>query len=138
MAGVYRLLLLIFQAETTFLRVLAATSYAYVAPNIVKALLMIVLAFLRSPGELDMKELVEGRGLLTTSLAFLVSAKEHPVVAVILSNLDLFSIWWLVLAIIGMAAVCRRGKTGVAAIVVLAPYVLLVLVSIGWTALTAR
>lgn len=137
MAGVYRLLLLIFQAETTFLRVLAATSYAYVAPNIVKALLMIVLAFLRSPGELDMKELVEGRGLLTTSLAFLVSAKEHPVVAVILSNLDLFSIWWLV-PIIGMAAVCRRGKTGVAAIVVLAPYVLLVLVSIGWTALTAR
>jgi hypothetical protein len=135
-AGIYRLLLLIFQAETTFSRVLGATAHAYFAPGIVQTLLLVVMSFLRSPDDVDMRELVQGRGLLTTSLAFLVSAKEHPVLAKVLGFADVFSIWWVVLAIIGIAAVTKKGRVGTAAAVVLIPYALYMLVSIGTAAVS--
>jgi hypothetical protein len=139
MSLVYWLVLLISQAKTTYFRVLSVVTYAYSVPNIVKLLLTILYAFLVSPDNVDAKSFLASGGLLTTSLAFVTSLKAHPVLWTALNWIDLFSIWFMVLCAIGFGAISLKRKTfGSAFLLVLAPYALLWLITIGFTAAFAK
>ena len=55
----------------------------------------------------------------------LLAVRSEPVMFAALSYLDIFSIWWLVLVTIGLAAVSKKLGTGTAAVVVFGLYFLM-------------
>lgn len=137
--GIYRVLTLVVQARTTIFRCISVASYAYCVPQTLKWLLQIVLAFVKSPDTVDPVGYVQGGGLIHASPAAFMSMKAHPVLFSALSWIDLFSIWFLALAIIGISAVCvKKVKTGSAALVVVGPYGFLMLISIGLAAIFVK
>lgn len=137
--GIYYLILLIAQAKTTFFRLLCVVSYAYFAPNVLKALLQGVFALVKSPDDVDPQAFIQTGGFLTTSLSFLVSMKAHPVLWTLLSWIDVFSIGFLVLLAIGFSHVTlKRMKTGTAFLYAATPYLICMLIATGFRALTAH
>jgi len=139
MAGIYYLILLIFQAKTTFFRVLSVVVFAYFVPNVLKALLQGVFALVKNPDDVDPQAFMQSGGLLTTSLSFLTSMKDHPVLWTFLSWVDVFSIGFLVLLAIGFSHITlKRMKVGPAFMAAAAPYVIMMLVATGFRLLTAR
>jgi hypothetical protein len=138
-AGLYMLGLMLFQARTTYFRALSVVTYSNFATGVVQALLNLILAFAHSPDDFDLKSFLVKRGFLTASPAAFVSVTDHPVLYTFFTYFDLFSLGYLVLAVIGLSLVCvKKVKTSTAAIVVVVPYVLWMLVTLVFVSLTAR
>jgi hypothetical protein len=56
--------------------------------------------------------------ILRSNLAFLTTMKANPLLFVLLSKLDIFTVWLLALFIIGFAFVAKFSKAKSAAIVI--------------------
>ncbi|HEY8131584.1 MAG TPA: YIP1 family protein [Thermoanaerobaculia bacterium] len=98
--------------EGNFLQAFAVTVYAWI-PGVIKSIIMTVIVAARSNvSALDIATLVR------SNLAFLVSMKEHPMAFVLLSSLDIFTVWLLALLIIGFSYVSKFSKAKSAAIVI--------------------
>jgi hypothetical protein len=138
-ALVYWLMMTIMQRKTTYFRVLAVVTFAYVVPAVLRGLLAVAVAYLRNPDDIDPKSFLATGGVLTASPAALVSVASHPVLWTFLSYFDVFTIWFLALVAIGLAAVTvKRMKLGSALAVAVPPYLLVMLLHVGFKALTAR
>jgi hypothetical protein len=134
-AGVYFLLAALFLvtlrlvgSEINFFRSLAVTVHGLL-PHAVAALLNIPLALSRS--EISPEEMMSG-GVLASSLRPL-APEESPVLASLLGSLDFFTIWSVVLLILGFRTVARV-PTRTAATVVLVLWGLWVLGKAGFAA----
>lgn len=135
----YRLEVLMAQARTTFFRCISVAAYAYCIPLTIKSLLQIVISFIKSPEGVDPVGYIQSGGLILASPAAFVSAKAHPVLFSLLSWVDVFSIWFLALAAIGISIVCvKKVKTGTAVLIVVAPYLLFMLIDVGAKAMFAK
>jgi hypothetical protein len=128
-AAFYRVALLVLQAQTTFFRVLSVIAYSYFVPYSIRALLSVIVALGREPGDIDPTVFVRTRDVVTAGPAFLVSQTEHPVLRAFLQNFDVFNIWVSVLIAIGLVAVSRKLKLGTAGILVASVFIFWVLVS---------
>lgn len=139
LSGIYRVILLIAQKATTYFRVFSVVAYSYYVATFVKSILSMVIALVRSPGDVEPIQFIRNQGsLVSASPAALVSAADHPVLFAFLSYFDVFSIWWLVLATIGLVAVSRKLKPGLAALVVISPYLLMMLLAVAGAALSGK
>jgi hypothetical protein len=77
--------------------------------------------------------------LIQASPAAFVSVSANPVLFTLLGWFDVFSIWFLVLAVIGMSIVCvKKLKTGTAMMIVIGPYILFMLINVGFTAMISK
>lgn len=101
-------------SEVDFFRSLAATVHGLM-PMGVAALLNIPLVLSRS--EITPEEVMSG-GILTSSLRPL-APEESPVLASLLGSLDFFTIWSVILLILGFRAVARVSTQTSATIVLL-------------------
>lgn len=130
-AGIYMLLAMIFGARPNFFRMLSVVAYSFFASGVVQSLLQLLLAFLRSPDDVDPKSFLLNKGsILAASPAAFVSADDNPVLFTALSYFDVFSIWYLVLVTIGIAMVSKKIKMGSAALIAFGPYVLWAIVQV--------
>ena len=77
---------------------------------------MIVLIF-KSPDDIDVA--TSGRGVIQANPSMLVGGKDMPVLTTIISTIDLFAIWGLVIAAIGLAKVGKISKGSAWAIVLI-------------------
>lgn len=137
--SLYRLLTPLFQGRTTYFRCIAVVAYAYSVPQTIKWFLQIILSFVKSPESVDPVGYLQGGGLIQASPAAFFSAKASPVLFAAMSWIDLFSIWFLALAVIGISTVCvKKLKTGTAAMIVVGPYVLLMLISVAIAAMFSK
>lgn len=133
--SLYRVLAPLFQGRTTYFRCISVVAYAYSIPQTIKWFLQIVLSFVKSPDSVDPVGYLQGGGLIQASPAAFFSAKANPVLFSMLSWFDVFSIWFLVLAVIGLSTVCvKKMKPGSAAFIVVGPYVLMMLLSVALAA----
>ncbi|HEV7515620.1 MAG TPA: YIP1 family protein [Thermoanaerobaculia bacterium] len=107
------LLLNLLGGEIDYKRSLAV----YVHANIPRALAsLLAVPVVLSRGEMSLKE-VQGGGLLHSNLAFLAPADAGPVLRALLVNFDLFTLWTLVLSIVGYHVVGKVSKRTAAAVV---------------------
>ena len=128
MGGVYFVMTLVAQMKTTFFRILSVVAYAYFVPNVIKAVLQAMLAFLMNPDNVDPAAYLQAGGIITASPAALVSFKESPVLFTMLSYFDVFTIWFLVLVAIGLTLVgAKKMKMGTALLIAFAPYVVVMI-----------
>lgn len=128
LAALFLVTLRLVGSEIDFFRSLAVTVHGFL-PQAVAALLNIPLALSRS--EITPEEMLGG-GVLTSSLRPL-APEDSPVLASLLGSLDFFTIWSVVLLILGYRTVARVS-TRTAATVVLVLWGLWVLGKAGFAA----
>jgi hypothetical protein len=112
-AAVLLLAFRLFGGEVTFKQAFSVTLYAWM-PEVIKAVatlgIMLAKAGTYSPVELPV--------IVRSNPAFLVDMKLHPVLFALLTNVEFFGIWTLVLFIIGFAYAAKVSKAKSAVIVI--------------------
>jgi hypothetical protein len=106
LAGVYYLGMLLARGQATFRQVLSVTAYATYATESVKYVLNILIILLRPP---DVEQILKARGSFVISNPAPLLPESLPgwMLAAV-SWVDVFSLWFIVLMAIGLAAVAYR------------------------------
>ena len=133
LAAVFLLVFVLMGSGITYKKSLTTTIWAMAPPSIVMSLLATVIMFVKDPDKLEVDPSLN----LASNLGLLVSdQKAHPVLASLLSSLDIFTIWSIALLSIGFAAV-SGGKltTKKAATGVLVLWAVWVMGKAGWKAI---
>ena len=91
-----------------FFQNLSVWIYSSLPPTIISMIANFIVLALKSADEIDLA--ASQRGLLHANPSFFIDGKQMPVVATILSTLDLFAIWGWILAAIGLSTVNKISK----------------------------
>lgn len=129
-AGILLLAVRLFGGEGTFGQAFSTTLYAWM-PLVINGILVAIVGATRA--KIDPTTMA---AMVKSNLGFLVDIKEQPVLFSLLSSIDIFSIWTIVLLIIGFAILSRSPKLRTAFIVI-ALWFAAVLVKLGFAALGA-
>jgi hypothetical protein len=114
--------------DTTFRQSYGVTTHAFL-PGILGSVLLIPIVVKRET--IDPEGI---RDLLRSNLGFLVERDTAKVAHAVLQSIDLFSIWTIVLLVIGFAAAAKIPKKSAAGVII-GLWVVLVLVKAGWAAI---
>lgn len=131
-SGVFMLMVWISGSETTFSKIFSVTSYTMFFQGLVGAvLLVLIFALANDPYSINLQNPI------FTNLGPLVSAKASPVLASLLSSIDIVSFYVIFLLGLGISKVSRRMSTGKGVALVAIPFLVYVALKVGVTALTA-
>lgn len=101
----------LFGGQGTFGQAFSTVLYSWM-PMVINSIVLTIVAIGR--GKIDPTKMAT---VVKSNPAFLVDMKEQPILFSLLSNLDVFTIWMLVLLIIGCAAFSKTSRAKAAAIV---------------------
>ena len=130
LAGVLLLAFRMMGGEGTFKQAFSTVLYSWV-PMVINGVILTIVAVAR--GKIDPTQMAT---LVKSNPAFLVDMKEQTVLFSLLSNFDIFTIWLLVLLIIGFAAVSKFSKAK-SAMIVLSLWVIFIVIKLGFAAMGA-
>lgn len=114
----------------TFKQAFSATLYAWI-PLLLLSIISVIVLLARG-GLVDPMAMAT---LVKSNPAFLVDMKEQPVLFALLSSLDVFTIWTVILLIFGFAALSKLSRGKVAAIV-LSLWGVMIVIKLGFAALS--
>jgi hypothetical protein len=101
----------------TYPQALSVWTYSTYPPLILAMLLNIILVFINPPT--DDANIVRGQtGLVHANLSILVDPTAHPVLATALASLDVFALYGLFLAALGMQRVARLSSSSAWTVVI--------------------
>ena len=123
-AGVFFIALQMFGGEAKFPQILSVTAYAWI-PILIQRILVTALVLPRA--HLRPEKLA---GILKSNLSAFIPTGKNPALFAMFSMLDVFTIWTLILMIIGYTAASRL-KRGTVAAIVLTVWIVSVLVFAG-------
>jgi len=129
-AAVLMLGIRILGGDIDFVRSMSVTVYAWM-PNVLKSIVAVIVIFSRKTIRIE-----EAKSIVHSNPSFLISMKQNPVLFNLLGSLDVFTIWVVLLLIIGLAAVSKMSMVKTAT-VVLAGWGVMILISMGSGALAA-
>jgi len=138
LAGVFFVGLLVLQADTTFKKTFSVVSWSYGVTTSVGALLGLLVLFLRDPALIDP---TNPEGWVATNLGAMLGLspeKTHPALFALSTSLDIFTIWFLILAAIGFSAISRKLPRTKSAILVFALWGVWVVGKVVWYTFTGR
>lgn len=115
-------------APVKFGAAMAVTMYAFV-PGIIKTLLAIVS--LLAGADPDAFRIDNP---IATNLGFFLSSSEHPALYKLASSIDIFTIWTMILMVIGFTCV-SKAKKGTSAAIVFGWYIVVTLIGVGFAAM---
>ncbi len=101
----------------SFMQAFSVWIYSTFPPTIVSTVANFLILFLKSPDDIDI--IASQRGLVNANPSLFFGGKEMPVLTTLISTIDLFAIWGLVLAAIGLHKVARLSKGSAWAIVLI-------------------
>ncbi len=133
--AIYLLGALAMGKKMNYWQALAVWAYSSVPPTILLTIANIIMLFVRPPDPMDAA--AARGGMIHANLGILTSRAAHPVLASALGAIDLFVIYGLVLAAIGLRKTGRLS-TGAAWTVVLVVWLIGVFFRVGVTALTGQ
>lgn len=111
-----------------FKQAFSSTLYAHF-PRVVLGIVATIVVMAR--GMVDPSTMA---AVVKSSPAFLVDMKEQPVLYSLLSSLEIFQIWTIILLIIGFAALTKLPRAKTAAIIV-SLWIVMLVIKVGFTAL---
>lgn len=130
LAGILLLAFRLFGGEGTYKQALSATLYAWI-PLVLFGILLTIIVLAR--GTFDPSTAAT---LVKSNPAFLVDMKEQPILFSLLTNFDIFTMWTIFLLIVGFSALSKTSRAK-AATVILGLWVAMIVVKLGFAALTA-
>lgn len=118
---------------TSYRKALSVWIYSAFPPAILTAFANILILFIRSPNDFDLAR--SGAGLVHANLGAFFDGSAHPVLTTAAGSIDLFAIYGLVLAIIGLQKVARISPAK-ASVIAGSIWVAGCIVRIGFSALS--
>jgi hypothetical protein len=118
---------LLFGGQTTYKKVFSVSLYTNAVVIVVATIVNIVVAFLRNPEDID---LTKG-AIAVTNPGMLMPPETSAILIALLSQLDIFTIWYLILITIGISAVSKNLKPSMAAAAVFSLWAIWVVVRVG-------
>jgi hypothetical protein len=112
-AGVLLLAFRLFGGEGDFNQAFSVTCYSSM-PGVIKSILMMIIIVAKG-GMIPGQQLAT---LVRSNLGFLVDYKANPMAFALLSSIDVFSIWFVALMIIGFAYLARVSRVKSAVIII--------------------
>ncbi len=112
--ALYLLGVLAFGGSIGYRQALSVWVYSSFPPEILALFGNIVVLFLKSPDDIDLAR--AGTGLVHANLGVFVDSAAHPILTTAVSSIDVFAIYGLVLAIIGLHKVARISPAKATAI----------------------
>jgi hypothetical protein len=106
-----------FGGDGGFLHGLSVFTYSSLPPAVVGMIANFIVMALKSADDIDLA--LSQRSLLNANLGFLVNGHSTPVLATLLSTIDLFAIWGWILAAIGLRITNRLSKGSAWAVVII-------------------
>jgi hypothetical protein len=125
-AGIVLLAFRLFGGEGNYKQAFSVTCYASV-PSIIKSVVTLIIIVAKG-GMIPAQTLTT---IVRSNLGFLADYKTNPMAFALLSSFDIFSLWFLILLIIGFAYVSRVSKAKSAVIIISLWIVVLLLKLIG-------
>jgi hypothetical protein len=113
-SGILLLAFRLFGGEGNFLQAWSVTLYAYM-PSVIKSIIVLAVMLIKNVTAMSPIALAT---LVRSNPAFLFDPKTNPMGFALATNFDIFSLWVMVLLIIGFAHVARVSKGKSAAIVI--------------------
>ena len=117
-AGAFALGMMLMQAQTTFKKVLSVVAWSFCGVmSLVGSIVNNASLMVRDRESLDAINPMDQSTITATHLGVLLSADSSPVLKALLSSFDLFTLWTIIILVIGLAAVSgsrkiTTGKTG--------------------------
>jgi hypothetical protein len=133
-AGIYLLAVLAMGGSMNYKQALSVWIYSSFPPVVLGSLIGIVVLLIKSADSIDPKH---PESIAQTNLGILLDPASSPVLYALLSSIDLFQIFGLVLAAIGLRKIAKLSS-GAAWTVVLGLFLIRVLGRVGWAAITGR
>jgi hypothetical protein len=112
-AGVLLLAFRLFGGEGDFKQAFSVTCYASI-PSIIKSVVTLVIIVAKG-GIIPAQALAT---IVRSNLGFMADYKASPMAFALLTSLDIFSLWFLILMIIGFAYLARVSKVKSAVIII--------------------
>jgi len=120
LAGVFALGMMFIQAKTTFKKILSVVAWGGAATGLISGVVSIIVLLLQDKETLANLDPTKSSGIAPTNLDAILSGMSVELPAALkaaASSLDIFSIWYMILLAIGLAAIAgsRRitaSKTG--------------------------
>jgi len=113
-AGVLLVAIRVMGGEGDFKQAFSVTCYAWI-PNIIQSVVLTIIILAKGATAINPQTIPT---IVRSNPAFLVDMKTQPMAFALLSSLDIFTIWVLVLLIIGFAYVGRISKAKSAAVII--------------------
>lgn len=132
-AGLAKLASMMMGIDNNFMPLWAVAVYATLAVSIVSTILFIILVFLKSPDEIDMENPVGSNLAALLTMAGVTGLPRF--LKSLLTYVDLFFIWKMVLLAIGFAAVSRKLKMGTALVYTSVVALLFALGAAAWASM---
>jgi hypothetical protein len=117
-------------SEATYQQVFSVVLYGFM-PTVIRQLVKIPIVL--SKHAINPRD---AENVVRSSPAFLTSFKTNPMLFALLSRLDLFAIWSLILIVIGLAAASKLSKAKTASVVI-ALWIVGTLITLGFAAMGA-
>ena len=130
LAGVLLLAFRMMGGEGNFVQALSTTLYAWM-PLVIFGIVMTIIIIAR--GSVDPTQMAT---IVKSNPAFLVDMKEQAVLYSLLTNFDIFTIWMIVLLILGFSTFTKTSR-GKSAAIVISLWVVFILIKVGIAALGA-
>jgi hypothetical protein len=106
-----------FGGEGGFLHAVSVFTYSSVPPTVIGMIASFVILAFKSADDIDLG--LSQRGMLNANLGFFVNGHQMPVLATLLSTIDLLAIWGWILAAIGLRVTNRLSKGSAWAVVII-------------------
>ena len=137
LAGIFALGLMFIQAKTTFKKILSVVAWSRAAIGVVETVVMMASLMIRDEESLKTIDPTQASGIVPTNVAAFLPSETSAIVKAVAGSLDIFTIWTLILLIIGFAAIAgsRKITTRKTATVVVGIWVIFVLLKVVWAAL---
>jgi Yip1 domain len=133
-AGLYLLAVLAMGGTMSYKQSLSVWIYSSFPPVVLGSLIAIVVLLIKSADSIDPKH---PESVAQTNLGLLIDPASSPALYALLSSIDLFQIFGLVLAAIGLRKIAKLSS-GAAWTVVLGLFLIRVLGRVGWAAITGH
>lgn len=135
-AGIFALGLMLIQAQTTFKKILSIVSWSSAATGLVGFLVFAGALMIQDQERLKDVNPTEVATLVPTNLGVILPQGISPFVSSLISSIDIFSIWFLILLIIGFVAIsgAKRITQGKVAFLVLSLWFIWILIKAGFAA----
>jgi hypothetical protein len=125
------------QAKTTFKKILSVVSWASAATALVSVIVTATTLMVQDQETLSNIDPTQGVNIAPTNLGAFLPANSSGVIQALASSIDIFSIWYMILLSIGLAAIAGVRKitpknTGA---MVFGFWAVWVLLKVGWRAI---